>query len=466
MKRPARLILALLFVLGCAVPSAAFAADGSNSGSNNDNGGDQSPPYECDNNYGQCGTPEQSGGGGGGGGGSVLVNNTDLGDTYQFADDYDDDGVEDNYDNCPRTANVDQADGDGDGIGDACDNCLDVANPDQSDIDGDGKGDECDTDRDGDGVDDPNDNCLEIPNPIPASASSQADLDGDGIGDACDDDIDGDGKANLDDPCPMNADISSPDASQQDECFPDSDHDGVGDIEDNCPTIQNPEQLNTDGDQFGDECDADRDGDGIQDNADNCKSTPNPDQLDSDRDGVGDACDTTFCFVVLGDADNCLDPLETLTIYSPARVVDTGKAFRLRLFANRRNEAMRYTWQVTSAPDGSSAAVEHPDGSVTVSTPYEYHFQKGDEPMFTADMPGEYTIHVHAETIFDDQQSGVLNATADYDLSVTANGDPVAAGSSAKAGGCNSTDSGMPEGFAGALMVLLGGAFIRRRRRS
>ena len=46
--------------------------------------------FECDNNFGDCGTPEQSGGGGGGGG-SVLVTNTDLGDTYQHADDYDDD---------------------------------------------------------------------------------------------------------------------------------------------------------------------------------------------------------------------------------------------------------------------------------------------------------------------------------------------------------------------------------------
>ena len=35
---------------------------------------------------GLCGTPEESGGGGGGGG-SVLIANTDQGDTQQFADD-------------------------------------------------------------------------------------------------------------------------------------------------------------------------------------------------------------------------------------------------------------------------------------------------------------------------------------------------------------------------------------------
>ncbi|MCK5796748.1 MAG: thrombospondin type 3 repeat-containing protein, partial [Deltaproteobacteria bacterium] len=72
---------------------------------------------------GACGTPQTSGGGGCGcGGGSILVNNTDLGDTYQYADDYDNDGWEDDTDNCPFNANADQADADGDGAGDACDN--------------------------------------------------------------------------------------------------------------------------------------------------------------------------------------------------------------------------------------------------------------------------------------------------------------------------------------------------------
>ena len=41
--------------------------------------------FECDNNFSDCGTPEQSGGGGGGKG-SVLIANTDLGDSYQSAD--------------------------------------------------------------------------------------------------------------------------------------------------------------------------------------------------------------------------------------------------------------------------------------------------------------------------------------------------------------------------------------------
>lgn len=101
--------------------------------------------FECDNNFGDCGTPEQSGGGGGGGG-SVLVTNTDLGDTYQHADDYDDDGIEDPSDNCMRIANPSQVDSDGDGLGDMCDNCYNVWNVYQKDDDGDGLGNLCDND--------------------------------------------------------------------------------------------------------------------------------------------------------------------------------------------------------------------------------------------------------------------------------------------------------------------------------
>jgi len=114
--------------------------------------------YECDNNYGDCGTPNQSGGGGGGGG-SVLIANTDLGDTYQNADDFDDDGVEDTSDNCMRLSNPDQFDRDGDNIGDACDNCLDDYNIKQKDYDGDGFGDVCDDDDDNDGLEDFEDSC-------------------------------------------------------------------------------------------------------------------------------------------------------------------------------------------------------------------------------------------------------------------------------------------------------------------
>ena len=57
--------------------------------------------------------------------------------------DTDGDGVPDASDNCPTTANANQADADGDGVGDACDNCPNTVNANQLDSDGDGTGDAC-----------------------------------------------------------------------------------------------------------------------------------------------------------------------------------------------------------------------------------------------------------------------------------------------------------------------------------
>ena len=147
--------------------------------------------------------------------------------------DADHDGILDNVDNCPATANADQADLDHDGVGDACDpdidgdgylNAADAFPTDShewADTDHDGVGDNTDAfptdpteqvDTDLDRVGDHKDNCVAVAN------ADQADLDHDGIGDACDSDIDGDGVANAQDVYPTNP-----------LEWADSDHDGIGD---------------------------------------------------------------------------------------------------------------------------------------------------------------------------------------------------------------------------------------------
>ena len=75
--------------------------------------------------------------------------------------DTDSDGVADATDNCPNTANADQADADTDGVGDACEAPVVV-------------------DTDSDGVADATDNC---PN---AANADQVDTDSDSVGDVCD----------------------------------------------------------------------------------------------------------------------------------------------------------------------------------------------------------------------------------------------------------------------------------------
>ena len=417
------------------------------------------PGFECDNRFGDCGTPNMSGGGGGGGGGgSILIANTDLGDTYQFADDYDNDGIEDPSDNCPRWNNLDQLDTDGDGIGDACDNCADLVNELQLDFDADGFGNVCDIDIDGDGLENAVDNCAEIPNPADAGGV-QANLDGDAFGDACDVDIDGDGILNLEGPCPMNADISEPTADQRALCFPDTDGDGVRDFDplapDLCPQAFDPEQLDMDADGLGDACDPDVDGDNITNVIDNCPGDVNVDQLDADRDGLGDVCDSTFCYVVFGDEANCLDPEGLLAAYVPSLLGDVGQSFRLPLFVNRDAQGISYQWTVISAPAGSNATVENATGESASSLNYEYAY--GLPVSFTPDREGAYELRVVVTTDGADNVTGEVDARAEYVVTVFANG--------SSAAGCAVVAPGAAGAGSAPFLALLGLALFARRRR-
>ncbi len=167
---------------------------------------------------------------------------------------------------------------DNDGIPDGDDNCPTTANADQADYDQDGEGDVCDDDDDNDGISDADEiacgsDPLNMGSTCEICDGADNDLDGDtdeGYADS-----DDDGLADCVDDCPLDADN-------------DSDGDGVcGDV-DNCPSIANADQADNDEDGEGDVCDADDDNDGCLDDDD---ASPLVASGDADCDGVGDDCD-------------------------------------------------------------------------------------------------------------------------------------------------------------------------------
>jgi hypothetical protein len=442
--------LSLLSALALGLASPAALAQSGNSGG------------ECSG--GLCGTPDRSGGGGGCGcgGGSILIANTDVGDTYQYSDDYDADGFEDDFDNCPFVANPDQVDADGDTVGDRCDLCQLVANPEQLDADGDGAGDACDRDADNDGIPNAEDLCRLVADP------SQVDTDADGLGNACDPDDDADNVLDGADNCPL---VANPDQAVLDDprCFLDTDADGIDDSVDNCLAVYNDAQADIDADGVGDQCDGDIDGDAIANNLDNCPSRANPDLLDTDRDGVGDACDDRLCYVVRRagadapmDPSHCLDPELTFTVLSlPEDRVSVGESRRLHIFSNRENQPMRYVWTVVRRPSGSSAEVENPTGSVNVSDFFEYRYQRDRVARFTPDVEGEYELQLSAELIFEDPMFP-NNTTSRTTFTLVA--EPGEASGEGCACVAAPTDL---RGFSALALLAsgLGLVFVRRRRR-
>lgn len=422
---------------------------------------------ECTGQSFICGFPEQSGGGGGGGGGlSILIDGTDQGDTYQFADDIDGDGMEDEFDNCPFWPNVDQADSDGDQVGDMCDVCPQTADPEQKNQDGDTLGDLCDMDLDGDTVPNTDDNCPNVPNASQTDSDGDANIEG---GDACDPDDDNDGDPDATDPCRLVADAPAGSAN----CDEDLDGDNVL-AGDNCLEVFNPDQTDTDNDTIGDACDPDKDGDGVENFRDNCASVANPDQVDLDRDSFGDngtwgsgdqSCDPTECYVVAGNLSQCLNPNAAFNIYAAVATgstngeVQTNDVVGLPLFSNRLTAQHTWTARFEKLPNDSEAVLENAVGSaMTVSgNPQVASCASGSGGncdrlniiKFTPDEPGTYVVSITAELSTSDPLGPSVATTQ---ITTQVGGE--------SSGGCAATGTSSVE-LAGLGLLLL----LRRRRR-
>jgi hypothetical protein len=128
-----------------------------------------------------------------------------------------------------------------------------VDNPLQEDGDNDGVGDACPPvlDADGDSVDAPTDKCPGDAAAYAADGCPSADPTADG------------------DYWPDDLDDCLAEAGTINGC-PDGDGDGVADWDDNCPSVDNTNQLDSDGDGLGNACDANRDGDNLPNTQDAC----------------------------------------------------------------------------------------------------------------------------------------------------------------------------------------------------
>ncbi len=200
---------------------------------------------------------------------------------------------------------------------------------------------------------------------------------------------------------------------------------------------------------------------------DNCPTVSNPEQIDSTNSGIGDACNTSYCYVVdRAQPSKCLDPRAVFTVSAGVandykdEALNTGDTFIPPLWANRRGEAITYTWTVITAPSGSSAVVKNAKGAVTVSYLWNYQYVQGQEPQFTPDVNGTYVLQLDAALVYPDSVDASVN-TSSAQLTLT-----VGQGTTTKAPAAAGSGCSTGAGLAPVLGLALGLGLLIRRRRS
>jgi hypothetical protein len=141
----------------------------------------------------------------------------------------------------------------------------------------------------------------------------------------------------------------------------------------------------------------------------------------------------------------------------------TGEPILLRLFANRQDAGLKYRWSVLSEPDLGAANLDNPSGATGYSTPFEYHYTKGAEPVLTGSRAGTYRVRVRVVQEFEDAVSGKVGLEAEATALIYVRG-----ASEGGTGDCDCAAVGLTKpgrGFSVVVLLVLGVLLLYRQRR-